>query len=149
MKYLAALLMLLLTHMANATGLAIENNTLLERSLPPYDPRAPKRGLPYASARWVQNFHGPGSQTNWAYNWAADIDPTLPSSLEFVPMLLSDAADHTSVVCSTVTKFEIRLMLTIELGYSGQAMLTRLSTEALLISLLSMNRITVVAAVLA
>ncbi|CZR68368.1 uncharacterized protein PAC_18267 [Phialocephala subalpina] len=37
-----------------------------------------------------------GSQVSWAYNWASDMDPAFPSSLEFVPMSWGNGADHTN-----------------------------------------------------
>jgi hypothetical protein len=97
MKDLAALLVLLLTIVVYATDNA-GDDALVARILPPFNANAPKRGLSYKSAKWLQNFHGSGSQVSWAYNWVSDIDPTVPASLEFVPMLWSDSAGHTSVV---------------------------------------------------
>jgi Glycosyl hydrolase catalytic core len=44
-----------------------------------------KRGLAYNSAAMTNAFAG--SSMSWAYNWADNPDGTLPSGIEFVPML--------------------------------------------------------------
>ena len=99
MKYLGVLLALFF-FIANAFANPDHNATvLLERDgLKAYNPAAPKRGLPYAKAQYLQNFHGTGCQVSWAYNWASDMDPAFPSSLEFVPMLWGNGAGHTNSV---------------------------------------------------
>lgn len=56
-----------------------------------------KRGLAFHDpSTYVQNFNGEGSKVRWAYNWYSATDNTFPKYLEFVPMLWSDAPEHTS-----------------------------------------------------
>jgi hypothetical protein len=55
-----------------------------------------KRGLPYNSESLTTTFTGPNSQISWGYNWDSSTTSTLPSALEYVPMLWSSASEHTS-----------------------------------------------------
>jgi len=56
----------------------------------------PKRGLPYNNPpQHIQNWKDAGSQVNWAYDWNSYIHPDFPHYMEYVPMLWSDATEHT------------------------------------------------------
>lgn len=52
-----------------------------------------KRGLAFNNPpQYIQNWSG----VNWAYNWDSVLPDDFPSSMEYVPMLWSDASTHTS-----------------------------------------------------
>lgn len=56
-----------------------------------------KRGLPFNNPpKYIQNWNGPGSQVNWAYNWDSYMDPAFPQYMEFIPMLWGTGSDHTN-----------------------------------------------------
>jgi hypothetical protein len=62
-----------------------------------------KRGLAFNNpSKYIQNWNNANSQVNWAYNWDSYMDPDFPISLEFIPMLWSDSATHTSTWNSNV-----------------------------------------------
>lgn len=54
-----------------------------------------KRGLAYNEASFLSAFTG--SLSNWCYNWGSTSGGTVPSDLEYVPMLWSDTDSYTSV----------------------------------------------------
>ncbi|KAI9047133.1 hypothetical protein LZ554_008587 [Drepanopeziza brunnea f. sp. 'monogermtubi'] len=58
-----------------------------------------KRGLIFNNpSTYVQHFHNdPNSAVSWAYNWDSTTDDAFPhNNLQFMPMLWSDAPDHTA-----------------------------------------------------
>lgn len=57
---------------------------------------AAKRGVPFNDVNLIQHFDGGGSQVSWAWNWDSLMPSNFPSSMNFVPCLWSDAADHTN-----------------------------------------------------
>lgn len=82
------------------------NKTRLEPRLPPYNPKGPKRGLPYSNVQYLRNFHAGGSQVSWAYNWDSHMDPAFSAALEYVPMLWSNQAIHTNNVSAELRRIK-------------------------------------------
>jgi len=67
---------------------------------------ATKRGLVYKAGTHdlIQNWNGPGSQINWAYNWDSAMEGEFPQYMEYIPMLWGTASgpsgqgDHVSLL---------------------------------------------------
>jgi len=85
--------------------------------------KRPKRGLPYNNPpKYIHNWNGWGSQVNWAYNWDSYMDPGFPRYIEYIPMLWSDAPEHTdgwyvlSLLVSFYSQNKNKRLMTSSLG---------------------------------
>ncbi|KAF8864320.1 hypothetical protein BDZ45DRAFT_575471, partial [Acephala macrosclerotiorum] len=75
-----------------------------------------KRGLAFNDASILSNFVSSSSQVSWAYNWGSTTS-TLPTGLEFIPMLWGLGSDDTTT-WSTVATAAIASGCTALLGYN-------------------------------
>ncbi|KAJ4983387.1 hypothetical protein SVAN01_11122 [Stagonosporopsis vannaccii] len=91
-----------LFHVILLVGLAVLNFgsaspvTKLITRAPPETAPGNRRGVAYNDIRFVKYFDIYGSHVSWAYNWDSRPGGNLNTGYEFVPMLHSNHADHTS-----------------------------------------------------
>ncbi|KAI0916576.1 hypothetical protein AcV5_003026 [Taiwanofungus camphoratus] len=89
------------TYIANLNDLKRQDSALVERSN--ITSRAVgsafgsgiKRGLSFNDASLTADFNS--GEVSWAYNWDSSFSGSLPSGVEYIPMLWGADSDHTSV----------------------------------------------------
>ncbi|EKD19510.1 glycosyl hydrolase 53 domain-containing protein [Drepanopeziza brunnea f. sp. 'multigermtubi' MB_m1] len=89
-----------------------------------------KRGLAFNNpSTYVQHFNGPNSAVSWAYNWDSTTDDAFPhNNLQFMPMLWSDAPDHTANASPSPPSPYLLLKNTAELTLSSGAAIAELES---------------------